>query len=1159
MRSLALLLLSLAPSLTMAQQVTGSIAGTITDPGGAAVAGAAVQLVSAETRAIRNATADSAGSFVFTAVTPGIFNVSVEHPGFKKYEKQGIELPPGETISLGNLRLDVGSISESVTVKAEGSTLQLNNGERAGTITSEEIKDLTIMNRDFTQFAELMPGVVANVTQEVQTFSGNTTFNVAGGRTTGNNILIDGMPSGNSNQSNMNTTLSLDAVQTVEVKLSNFDAEYGRSQGMTIMAVSKGGTSQYHGTAYYYIRNEAFNANNFFNNQKGIPQTPYRISTMGGNINGPLSIPRMPSLKNKLFFLWSSEEIREKRPKGEVDLTVPTALERQGNFTQSVVSGKAVVVKDPLTGAAFSGNVIPADRILKSTQNYLNLLPLPNFTSAANQLIAKGQYNYVFQESLNVPKRIETGRIDYNISEKTMMYFRANYWWEDQSGNAVSAANTSWGWLPQHYTAISPSYVSSVTHIINPTTVLQGSIGYARFTEDGSPLHPADVAAKTRAATGVNIPQFHPENNPFNLVPGASFGGIANAANPGYTARYPLRGVENTYNANGTLNKTIGGHAIKAGIYAEHWQAMKGLNAANFAGTMAFATDSNNAQDTSNAYSNALLGVLNSYTEATSRPPMYEFTTSVEWFAQDNWKVKRNLTLNLGVRFGWALPWHSEQLQEAGFVPSLWNPANAVQLIRPVLVGTTRMGMNPITGAILPAVTIGAIAPEAGNPINGIVYRKTSPDYPAGLRNTDGIKTAPRLGFAWDPLGNGKTVIRGGGGVFYNMHDQDNFGNNIEYTPPIQYQPAINYTTVQTFINQSGLNSPGTIQGFDVNQHIQKTYNFSFGVQRDIGFGNVLDVAYVGSLARHLEERVNLNSTQLGTNFQPASIDPTTKKPYASQFLRPYQGYADINYYFFGGNSSYHSLQATLRRRYKNGLTYGFVYTYSKAMNYADSEGSSTATTVSNLINPKVWNYGEAGFDHTQIFRFYWNYNLPRASTLINSRIVKAAFDNLQLSGIYTFQSGAPMGVSYSYSPSQDITGSTDSGRVNIVGDPNAGPLTHLQAFNTAAVAPPSPTGCQVPNTPFACWGNANKDVFHGAPINNLDVSMFKNIPIRGERLRAQFRVEAYNVLNHTQFTTVNTAAQFNPTTGAQTNALFGQYTATAAPRRLQLALRVSF
>ena len=288
LRSVALWLLCL-PVLGFGQEVTGSIAGNVSDPAGGVVAGAAVQLISAETGATRNAVTDSAGGFVFAAVPPGIFHVTTEHPGFKKFRKQGIELAPGDAISLGNIRLEVGSVSESVTVQAEGSMVQLTNGERSGTITSEEIKDLTIMNRDFSQFAELMPGVVANVTQEVQTFSGNTTFNVSGGSTTGNNILIDGIPSGNSNQSNMNTTLSLDAVQTVEIKLSNFSAEYGRNQGMTVMAVSKGGSQQYHGAAYYYIRNEAFNANNFFNNRTGVAQTPYRISTAGGNIGGPVN------------------------------------------------------------------------------------------------------------------------------------------------------------------------------------------------------------------------------------------------------------------------------------------------------------------------------------------------------------------------------------------------------------------------------------------------------------------------------------------------------------------------------------------------------------------------------------------------------------------------------------------------------------------------------------------------------------------------------------------------------------------------------------------------------------------------------------------------------------------------------------------------------
>ncbi|MBV8903979.1 MAG: carboxypeptidase regulatory-like domain-containing protein, partial [Acidobacteriia bacterium] len=894
LRSVAFCALFAFASILAAQEVTGSITGTVSDSSGAPVAGAAVALLSEQTGARRTQESNPDGSFVFTAVTPGKYTVTAEHHGFKRFQKENIELAPGDNLAVGSLPLEIGTVSESVTVQAEGAMVQTASGERASVITSQEINNLTVMNRDFTTFAELQPGVVINVGAEVQTFSGNNTFNVLGGRTTGNNILIDGIPSTNSNQGNMNTTLSLDATQSVEVKVANFDAKFGRNQGVTIMAVSKGGTQEFHGAAYYYDRNEAFNANNFFNNRSGLPQQEYRISTFGGTFGGPLHIPRVAATKGKLFFFVASEEIREKRPEAEQTLTVPTALERQGNFSQSLINNKAVTIKDPLTGKTFSGNIIPANRILPSTQAYLNLLPLPNFSNTA---ISNGQYNYIFEESLNVPKRIETGRLDYNFSSNTTMYARFNYWYEDQQGNAVSAGNTKWGWMPQHYTAVTPSGVIAFNHIFNPTTVLQASIGYERFNESGPPLKTSEYTALSRTTTGVNIPQFNPSINPYNLVPSATFGGVsgtsADIANPSYASRFPLYGAENTFNWNGTINKVLGDHTMKAGIYAERWRAMKGLNASNFAGNMNFTSDSNNPQDTGDAYSNALLGIMDSYTESTSRPPQYEFTGSIEWFAQDNWKVTRNLTLDFGVRFGWAVPWHSNHLQEAGFVPSLWNPANAVSLIRPVLVAGKRMGQDPITGAILPAVDIGAIAPEAGNPINGIVYRLTDPSFPEGLHTGTGIKTAPRLSFAWDPFGTGKTVIRGGGGIFYEMHDIDNYGYGIEYTPPIQYNPVINYPTFQTFINQAGYISPSTISGFDPVYHTPVTYNFSLGVQRDIGFGTVLDVAYVGALARHLTLSENLNAAPLGTDWRPQNLDTTTGKPLASQFTRPYIGYGD--------------------------------------------------------------------------------------------------------------------------------------------------------------------------------------------------------------------------------------------------------------------------
>jgi hypothetical protein len=1160
-------LLTAAFAALASAQVNGSITGSVSDQTGSPVVGATIRLTSESTGAVQTVTTNSDGDFTFSSVLPGIYTVGAEQAGFKKFQKSNLELTPGARLAVGNLRLTVGEVTESVTVQAEGATIQTNSSERAGLVTSEEVKDLTVINRDFTSFAELQPGVVINQGVTVQTFSGGNSFNVNGGRSTNNNIMIDGLPVLNTNQGNPNTTISLDNTQTIEVKTANFAAEFGRNNGFHIMAVSKQGSRKLHGSTYYYDRNEAFNANNFFNNRSGTPQTPLRINYLGGTLGGPLSVPHVASTRGKLFFQVSVESIKELRPKGQVNVTVPTLLERIGDFTQSgsnakpiAAGGTPVTVKDPTTGIAFPGNVIPANRIIPSMQNYLNLLPAPN---ALDYGVTKGAYNYTYQESLHVPKWLNSARLDYNATEKTQLFARFNYWWEDQQGSAVSAANTSWGWLKQHYNAITPSGVISLTHIFSPTLVFQGTMGYSQFSEAGPPLDPKDLTARQRQTVGFTIPQLFPSINEYNLVPAATFG-VSNSANPSWYGRFPLQGVENTFNWSASLSKVHGDHTIKLGFSPERWLAMKGKNASSQAGTMNYSQDSNNPIDTGYAYSNALLGALDQYTESSTRYSMYEYNTTFEWYLQDTWKVNRKLTLDIGLRWGWGTPWHGPIYQEAAFVPSTFNYSQVVKLIQPALSGGKRVGLDPYTGAILPATTIGAVAPEAANPLNGIVYRVNNPNYPQGMRNTDGVKTAPRFGFAYDPFGRGKTVIRGGGGLFYNFHDVDNWSYGYQYsTPPLQYNPIIYYNYLTQLQQAQGYNFPNNIVGFDSDRKIQKTYNFSLGFQQDIHFGTIIDVAYVGSLSRHLVMRENLNTTPLGTNFRSSSLDSTNgNKVLPSQFLRPYQGWGDILYYFPGGNSSYHSLQTALRRRYKNNITYGVVWTWSKTMDYTDTETNSASTTVSSLINPKIWNYGLAGYDHTHILTAYWNYNLPRASALVNrNKIVAALFDNWQTSGKFKAQSGVPMGVSYGYSPTQDITGSTDSGRMLVVGDPvlPKDQRNFNQAFNTGAFIAPPPAACQTANAPFLCWGNASKSVFRGPGINSWDMSLFKNMPFAEGRIRAQLRVEAYNVFNHTQFTGVGTTATFSPTTGAQTNGTFGQYTSAANPRQLQLALRISF
>ena len=1154
----------------LAQDVSGSITGSVSDPANAAVAGATVTLTSESTNTVTTEHTNGEGNFTFNAVKPDFYSVAVEHPGFKKYKKDHIELSPGEKFAAGNLALSVGSVKDTIEVTATGTQIQTATSERSGVITSAEIADLTVINRDFTSFAELQPGVVITQGAQVQTFSGNNTFNVNGGRTTANNITVDGLPTNNTNQGNDNYTISLDATQTVEVKLSNWAAEYGRNNGATILAVSKGGADHYHGAAYYYDRNEAFNANNFFNNKSGIPQTPLRVSYAGATFSGPLNIPKVPATKGKMFFFIQAENIQELRPKGIVDLTVPTALERAGNFTQTnSTAGKpvspvlgtttAIAVKDPTTGAPFPGDIIPASRIIPSMQNYLNLLPMPNYTSAQDLAVSKGAYNYIFQESLTVPKWLNSARVDYNFSDKTQFYARFNYWYEDQQGNAVSADNTTWGWLPQHYTAITLSGVLSLTHIFSPTLIFQGTMGYSQFSEAGPPLTQAAITAKERSTVGFTIPQLYPASNPYNLVPAATFG-VSDSANPSYASRFPLQGVENTFNWNATLTKIQGAHSLKFGVSPEHWLAMKGKNASAFAGSMNFTQDSNNPLDTGYAYSNALLGVADQYTETNGRFPMYELNTSVEWYAQDTWKLRHNLTIDVGLRWGWATPWHAAHNQEAAFVPTTWNPQQVVQLIQPVLVNGKRMGRDPYTGVILPALTIGAIAPESPNLLNGIVNRANT-SYPEGMRYSGGVKTAPHLGFAWDPFGKGKTVVRAGGAIFYDFHSVDNYGYGYEFsTPPYQYNPVIYYSYLTQLSQNQGYVAPSAVVGFNPANPVQQTYSYSVNIQQDLGWSSMLEVAYVGSLGRHLVESENLNSEPLGTDWQPTSRDATNNNAVLpSQFLRPYLGWGNITYYFEGGNSSYHALQAQYRRRaYRNSLTYGAIYTYSKTMDYSDTETSSSTTSISSLINPKVWNYGEAGYDHPHIFRLYATYNLPKASNLIHNWAIKEAFDNWQISGIYTAQSGAPGTVSYAYSPTQDVVGtSTDTGRVNVVGNPNANIPAGGYAFNPAAFAPPGYAACEVANPSFSCWGNAGKYLYRGPGINNVDLSLFKNI-LLGERWRAQFRVEAYNALNHTQFTTINTSATYS-TAGVQTNALFGQYTAAANPRQLQLALRLTF
>ncbi len=1127
-------------------QVTASLTGTVVDASGSVIPGASVKLASASTGVARESSVDAQGVFIFHGIPPGVYSLIVEQPGFKKYERTGIELGANERAAVGEVQLEVGAAVESVTVTDQVAIVQSASGERSGTITSAEVENLTLINRDFASLAALLPGVVEEPGTEVPGFNAASSFYVQGGRNTGNSITIDGQGTENMNFTNRNVNISMDAVSTVRILVSNFQAEFGRKPGASIQAVTRSGGRRFQGSAYAYKRHEMFNATNFFNNRNNIPSPPYRLTQAGFTLGGPIYIPgKWNRNREKLFFFLSAEWLREARPQNLLQYNMPTERERQGDFSQTTdLNGRLTAVNDPLTRRAFPGNIVPASRINPNGQNYLKLFPLPNFFDIG---ISARRYNYQTQESLRVPKNSETVRIDYNAGPHTTLYGRLTYWGETTLGHQIPAGTVAWPFLRGKFHNVSSNYLFSVTRILSPRLIIEGSASVGNYHETSGSQTPEDLVRITRRGIGFNVPQFHPELNPYDLVPRATFGGVTNAPSVSYDERFPYSGAELTPLATATITRTHGGHVTKAGIWSSHWRLLKGQFAI-FSGNFAFNRDTNNPNDANYAYANAILGNFQTYTESTARPAFKMRQTTIEWFVQDNWKVTRRLTLDLGVRFGRSQPWQCPGNQEeAAFVASRWDPAKQVQLLKPVLSGGQRMAQHPLTGALYPAAAIGALAEGIGDPFNGTVTHQRDPGYPRGMRDASSIKTAPRFGFAWDPFGRGKTVIRGGFGVFIDVQELNRNTNSIYRNPPIRLDPVIYYGSMDTLPSLKGFNFPTATMGYDRERPLAQTMNFSFGLQRNVGWGTVADVAYSGSLGRRLIQARNLNSIPFGTTFQPSSIDPTTNRPYATAFLYPYLGYTTITYYLYDGNSNYHSLQVSANRRYARGLQFGAAWTWSKAMDYVDND----TALVSVLVNRRVWNYGKAGFDRTHVVRLSYIYDFPKLSRFWKHPVARQVFDGWQLSGITSFISGAPRGVTFTLTGTTDITGSpTDGARVVVIADPRLpkSQRTFSRNFNTGAFAPPQ----------VGTIGNAAKDLFRGPGINNWDMSLFKRISLPGERLKLQLRVETYNTFNHTQFSNLDTAAQFNAA-GQQTNARFGEFTAARQPRRMQVALRFNF
>jgi hypothetical protein len=1139
MRAYALLTVLTTAAVVIAQTITGSIVGSVQDPTGLGIAGAKVHLHQTDTGLERELETNERGDFDFRNMPPGDYTLSVTAQGFKRFERRAVVLSQSETLSTGAIALEVGAVSDTVTVTAQGATVQTASSERGGVITASQVDTMPVRGRNAWDLMQLMPGSVpAAATSE--SITRNTRMNINGGRINTLSVVVDGMGMNQiGNFANELLNISMDGVEEVKVLMSNYQAEYGRTAGAEVQMATKSGKREFHGLFSYFKRHEEFNANSFFSNRNGLAKGRYRFNTFNYNIGGPIYIPgKFNRDRNRLFFFWS-QEFWPVTTTATGRLTTPTEPERAGNFSQSVDLNNALIpVVDPTTRQVVPGNIMPASRIDPSGQALLKVLPLPYFS---NRQISGGNYNYVFNAETSTPQRFGTLRVDYNISPRHQLYGTYSMYLDRQTGWQVATSSANWLQLPRTYWTNPKLVVLRYNFIASPTLVNELTIG-GNGRKEAEDFSPDVLAANTRSKIGFTAGQFSPGVNPYGLIPNATFGGVPNPINLYMDQRTPLVSTRLNVPLSDNVTKTMRGHVLKAGILAERIFAT-GNAATPFNGSFSFARDSNDPLDTGYAFSNAMFGVFDSYTEQLKRNTNTSSFTYVEGFVQDTWKVSRRLTLDYGLRLSHLGDEVVRGNMVSTFAPAFWDPAKAVKLVQPAIVGGKKVGLDPVTGAVYPMAAIGAIAPNSGDPANGMVIPALNKSYPGSLIDTPALLLGPRFGFAWDPFGDGKTAIRGGGGIFRERKDNAWGGPNPQV--PIITTPTVYYGTLATLLSSTGFNFPQTVTAVKRDSKAPYAMNASLSVQRSIGFGTVVDVGYVGNFGRHLEWVTDLNSIPLGTNFNPKNADPTNPSvPLSASFLRRMAGFNNINQADWAANSSYHSLQVTANRRFARGVQFGTAWTWSKAMGYVDADG----TAVSSVVSPRVWNYGEAGFDRTHVVKLNYLWDVPGGPW--RTGIAKYVVQGWQLSGITSFVSGAPTGVGYALVVNRDTTGTPDLGaRIVVTANPvlPKSDRTFSRNFDTSVFAAPA----------VGSIGNAAKYLIRGPGVNNWDLSILKNIPVR-EPFKLQLRCEIYNAFNHTQFTALDTTARFDAQ-GRQVNATFGSFTAASNPRIMQIALRARF